>query len=172
MAVDEVKIAKLTHEITSSHHVSAQTPDNPRQPISNRTYSLSQAKLVTVQKFKQKIRQPTTEYQCTSFRRLAKIKEDPFAETWRVRRRQLIPKPNSTGKPELAEGWRLNLSAFPLKRAPHAKWTNKSKERSSFYYSLTWSLSETPFQRSSISACANPPYLLHLLWKRNPVIKR
>ena len=28
-------------------------------------------------------------------------------------------------KPELAEGWRLNLSAFPLKRAPHAEWNNK-----------------------------------------------
>ena len=81
MAVDRVKIAKLTHEITSSHHVSAQTPDNPRQPISNRTYSFDFIRLVTVQKFKQKIRQPTTEYQCTSFRRLAKIKEDPFAET-------------------------------------------------------------------------------------------
>ena len=33
-------------------------------------------------------------------------------------------KPNVTGKPELAEGWRLNLSAFPLKRAPHAEWNN------------------------------------------------
>ena len=30
-----------------------------------------------------------------------------------------------TGKPELAEGWRLNLSAFPLKRAPHAEWNNE-----------------------------------------------
>ena len=36
-----------------------------------------------------------------------------------------IVKLNSTGKPELAEGWRLNLSAFPLKRAPHAEWNNE-----------------------------------------------
>ena len=42
-----------------------------------------------------------------------------------VRRRKFIAKPNSTGKPVLAEGWRLNLSAFPLKRAPHAKWNNE-----------------------------------------------
>ena len=34
-------------------------------------------------------------------------------------------KANSTGKPELAEGWRLNLSAFPPKGAPHAEWNNE-----------------------------------------------
>ena len=28
-------------------------------------------------------------------------------------------------KPVLAEGWRLNLSAFPPKGAPHAKWNNE-----------------------------------------------
>ena len=27
-------------------------------------------------------------------------------------------------EPELAEGWRLNLSAFTPKGAPHAKWNN------------------------------------------------
>ena len=28
-------------------------------------------------------------------------------------------------KPVLAEGWRLNLSAFPPKGAPHAEWNNE-----------------------------------------------
>ena len=42
-----------------------------------------------------------------------------------VRRRKFIAKPNSTVKPELAEGWRLNLSAFPLNRALHAEWNNE-----------------------------------------------
>ena len=42
-----------------------------------------------------------------------------------VRRRKLIISAILHRKPELAEGWRLNLSAFPLKRAPHAKWNNE-----------------------------------------------
>ena len=37
-----------------------------------------------------------------------------------------------TGKPVLAEGWRLNLSAFPLKRAPHAEWNNEIEKTESF----------------------------------------
>ena len=41
-----------------------------------------------------------------------------------VRRRQLIISAKLHRKPELAEGWRLNLSAFPPKGAPHAEWNN------------------------------------------------
>ena len=63
-----------------------------------------------VQKFKLKIRLSSEEYQSTSFRRLAKIEEDPFASIIRVRQQKLIAKLHKTGKPELAEGWRLNLA--------------------------------------------------------------
>ena len=42
-----------------------------------------------------------------------------------VRRRKFIISAILHRKPVLAEGWRLNLSAFPLKRALHAKWTNE-----------------------------------------------
>ena len=42
-----------------------------------------------------------------------------------VRRRKFTISAKLHRKPELAEGWRLNLSAFPLKRAPHAEWTNE-----------------------------------------------
>ena len=56
-----------------------------------------------------------------------------FDELWKtarligknVRRRKFIAKPYSTVKPELAEGWRLNLSACPLQRAPHEQWNNE-----------------------------------------------
>ena len=47
-----------------------------------------------------------------------------------VRRRKLIISAKLHRKPVLAEGWRLNPSAFPLKRAPHAKWNNEIERRS------------------------------------------
>jgi len=47
-----------------------------------------------------------------------------------VRRRKLIISAKLHRKPELAEGWRLNLSAFPPKGAPHAEWINEIERRS------------------------------------------
>ena len=41
-----------------------------------------------------------------------------------VRRQKFIISAILHRKPVLAEGWRLNLSAFPPKGAPHAKWNN------------------------------------------------
>ena len=54
-----------------------------------------------------------------------------------VRRRQLTISAKLHRKPVLAEGWRLSLSVFPLKRAPHAKWNNEIGKTESFYFSLT-----------------------------------
>ena len=68
-----------------------------------------------VQKFRLKIRLSSEEYQNTSFRRLAKIEEDPSASIIRVRQPKLIAKLHETGKPVLAEGWRLNPSVRPTR---------------------------------------------------------
>ena len=55
-----------------------------------------------------------------------------------VRRRKLTISAKLHRKPELAEGWRLNLSAFPLKRAPHAEWNNEIERAQLFvlFFSL------------------------------------
>ena len=49
-----------------------------------------------------------------------------------VRRRKLTISAKLHRKPVLAEGWRLNLSAFPLKRAPHAEWNNEIEKTAVF----------------------------------------
>ena len=55
-----------------------------------------------------------------------------------VRRRQLTISANLHRKPVLTEGRRLSLSVFPLKRAPHAKWTNEIEKTPVFssFFSL------------------------------------
>ena len=73
---------------------------------------------------------------CTNYPRLTPPREHANATTkayakprdWSVQMGEdgsSSYKPKVTGKPALAEGWRLNLSAFPLKRAPHAEWNNE-----------------------------------------------
>ena len=74
-----------------------------------------------------------------------------------VRRRKFIAKPYSTVKPVLAEGWRLNLSAFPLKRAPHAKWNNEIERAELF---LLFPLAFSEKGKFSFTALTIPPKLI------------
>ena len=49
-----------------------------------------------------------------------------------VRRQKLTISAQLHRKPVLAEVRRLSISAFPLKRAPHAKWNNEIERAKSF----------------------------------------
>ena len=92
---------------------------------------------MTVQKYKLKIWLQATEYPWYKSA-VSLIKENPFAGINRVRHLNTPTKPNVTVEPELrtsiasSRDWRLNPSAFPLKRAPHAQWNNEIEKTESF----------------------------------------
>ena len=71
-----------------------------------------------------------------------------------VRRQKLTISAKLHRKPVLAEGWRLNLSAFSLKRAPHAEWNNEIEKTPVFSsFNLSKRLIKTKFCRPKTPIC-------------------